>query len=871
MTERFERLLRTTEVDGLEGLSLELDFATINLWNAATVSMKGEREFIRKTLCSVKLFACLLCSIHELLDPCLKGKLRVTNCLYKTLRDSVDEGEMEVANKVQSHSDRAFKDLEQLSETFDEQTSLEFSKLKSELFITKMQLSILEGDLQMAKFYEERADILGGTSSMTSDDTVLESLRIIYNTCLYLYEQKQFTDVVHFLNKYYEIKPFKESKEYKNVRIYICALLSRSCLEINTTESLKVAENCIQLMEQIDNTAIDCFKLAIRLSNLRPDDSLSAPEETIMRMIMTVPLIPNFKQIIGIINEHSKDNPTNAIKCFEYLFTNKIDPQEEHQYLELLFVAVINCFVKDKINVATTRQENLAKFLDVSERIFSKPFSKKCSSSSVTLLWASGKSEIKNMNFPDAIGWLQLTLHKTVLINEVDRAKVQRALQNCYINLNQHDEAIKIYDEMKEEEKGNLITQYNMFKVYTHKEDESNILELLKNISKHSGEKNMIPLLSLCALNTTSNSRVALETILTLFKNLDTSVGVEISIASTLRSVIQLLLKELLNKKEHISNLLTLFQEACKFARDCKYITNYKFSIEELKWFSAQAFNVARECVISNDSLNGGFFAEISKSLIDLIPDDISIEESFGLKLWKFRAELINMMCVYGSQISKDIIFNDLKSRSQQLKVAIEEVLIVSKNHPSFIKFSKEIEKIFLDCLMFEIEANLNLATFNPVFSILKDSARFKNIDFDSTVVNLITKDTYPETTRVSVLSMIIERNLLDCPKAKISRWIRLLLKYCTVNFESEQITLTQLSKIIQILNNESSNEENKFPKHEIEFISTACWNIGVAKLFNNEKPQGEKWCLNAIKFAEFVNERFEANLNEMWKELSQI
>ncbi|KAH3688386.1 hypothetical protein WICPIJ_000629 [Wickerhamomyces pijperi] len=872
MTERFERLLRTTEVDGLEGLSLELDFATINLWNSATVAMKGERDFIRKTLCSVKLFSCLLCSIHELLEPSLKGKLRVTNCLYKTLRDSIDEEEMVVANKVQTHSDRAFKDIEQLTETFDEKALTEFNKLKAELFITKMQLSVLEGDVQMAMFYEERADVL--SNDRPGDDTILESLRIIYNTCLYLYEKKKFPDVIHFLSKYYDVGQYgSKSKESKNVRIYICGLLTRSALELNTTDSLKIAENCIQLMEQIDNTSMDCFKLAIRLSNLRPNESsnMSGSEEIIMRMIMTVPLIPNFKQIIGIINEHSRDNPSNAIKCLEYLFTNRIDPQEEHQYLELVFVAVVNCFVKDKINVANTRQSDLAKFLDVSERTFSRPLSKKCSSSSVTLLWASGKSEIKNGNFTDAIGWLQLTLHKSVLINEVDKAKVQRALQNCHINLCEYDQAIDIYEAMKPEEKMSLISQYNMFKIYTQKEDEPKILESLKNIAKNTGEKNMIPLLSLCALNTTSNTRVALETILILFKNLDATVGIDISIASTLRSVIQLLLKELPNKKEYIANLLTLFEEAYKFAKDCKYIKNYKFSIEELKWFSAQAFNVSRECLIAKDSLNGGFFADISRSLIDLIPDDISTEESFGLKLWKFRAELVKMMCVYQSTIAKDIIFNDLKTSAQRLKADIEEVLTVFKNHPNFIKFVKEIEKIFLDCLMFEIEANLNLGTYNTILSILKESFKYKNIDFDSTVVNLISKDSYPETLRVSIISTIIERNLLGGARTKISHWVRLLLKYCTVNLESEQITLSQLSKIIQMLSNESTNEENKFPKHEVEFISTTCWNIGVSKIFNNEKSQGEKWCLVAMNFAEFVNERFEIGLNEMWKELSNM
>lgn len=349
--------------------------------------------------------------------------------------------------------------------------------------------------------------------------------------------------------------------------------------------------------------------MAIKLAYVKNGDPTEL-EDTIMNMLISNIDSSDYKTVIGIINEFSTKDTAGALRCFEFAFMNKIDALSDHELLEMILITVINCFIKDKSAITEYKQQNLQRFLDNAEKKFAKSLTLKCSSSAVTLLWNAGKSESKNNRFDESIRWFNLALHNLLQVNECDKAKIQRALQNCYINTGELDEAIKIYNSMSEQEKRNLITQYNMFKIYANKEDETNLLGCLKQMTT-SSEKNLVPLLSLCATNTDVNSRVAIESMMMLFKHINTELDYKVSIPAALRCVIELILKDSVYT-EYYETLLTLFKEAHKFAKDSKNIKDYRFNIDELEWFSAQAFNVSRDCLINGSPIYGDSFAAVS-------------------------------------------------------------------------------------------------------------------------------------------------------------------------------------------------------------------------------------------------------------------
>lgn len=689
-----------------------------------------------------------------------------------------------------------------MSSTFEESVLSSFNKARSELFITKMQLSIQENDIQMAKFYEERAGLSSFASSNNSE-VLTESTRVIYNSSLSLYNQKRYSDVIYFLNKaigYLSNGSNSGSQESSRVEFSIHSLLIRACIEERSNESIQVAEDSLLVMQEKQCNTLEFFKLSIKLINVKNGDP-SEIEEVIMRMLMSNNFpMPDFKVILGVINDFALKDTTGAIKCFEYVFTNRLDPTIDHDTLEMILVAMINIYIKDKSLLPDHKQQNLVQFFDIAEKRFIKALSRKCSSGAITLLWNAGKSESKNNKFDESIGWFKLALHRLLQVNDIDRAKIQRAIQNSLINVDRYDDAIKIFQQMDDTEKKSLITQYNMFKVYSQKGEENKVMICLKEMTT-SNEQNLIPLLSLCATSSNINTRIAIESMMLLFKNINVGLDSKVSIPSALRCVIGLILKNDTYKEEYLDTLLTLLQEAFKFAKDSKNIENYRFTMEELEWFSSQAFNISRECLINEDFIYGDLFAELSINLNSLIPDDTSFEKSINLKIWKFRAGLISLLCMSKkTNLDFKLLWGTVKEKALNLRINIDELTIIIGNKPGFENFQKEWEQCLLDVMIFQFEAELKLENYGSIESLIRESNKLKTIEFDSTLINMVINDddsNYPDRIKSLIISSILSRNFgdLKISSLKVSRWVRLLLKF-TNGIDEEDNCLKIISQI---------------------------------------------------------------------------
>jgi len=792
--------------------------------------------------------------------------------LINVLTTTEDECENRLSSKIQEHADRVFKELESASSTFEESLLVKFNIIKAELFITKMRLSILENDIEMAKFYEERAGISSFSFEQDSE-VMIETTREIYNSSLSLYNQKRYEDAIYFLNRAttYLAGLIMSTNEYSRVKQSVHFLLVRSCIEEKSEDSIRLAENLLLTMQESQENFFDYYKLSIKLINVKNGDP-SEIEMLIMRMLISNTDPSNLKTIIGIINDFATKDRVGALNCLEFAFTNKADPNTDQDSLEIILISMINLYTKSKNLISEENQVKLTNVLDIAEKKFTRPLSRKCSSSAITLLWNIGKSNTKNNEYEESIGWFKLALHKFLQVNEVDKAKIQRAIQNSLINLERYDEAIEVYDSMSEQEKKSSICQYNMFKVYSYKKDEGKLTECLK-IMCGSSEENMIPLLSLCAVNPNTNTRVAIQSMMLLFKNINSGIDSKVSIPTALRYVIELILKEDTFRSEYLDTLLNLLKEAYKFANDSKNLKGYLFSVEELQWFSAQAFNIARECLLNEDFVFGSLFAEVSTNLNLLITEDISLENSLNLKLWRFKSGLINLMCESKKEhLDNTILWGSVREKSLELRLNIEEITILVSGKPQFEDFKQEWEQCLLDCMIFQYKAELKLENWSAIEAVLRESERLKNIEFDTTLVNIVVdqNEDYPERIKSLVSMKVLQRNFGSntIPASKISRWVRILLKYNT-GVHAEENCLKVLEQIYTRLC--SQEEDNQFPAHEVEWISTTCWNNGIGRLFSGEESSGRVWCEKAMKLSRFVNERFESTLSKLWDELQHL
>ncbi|GME85087.1 unnamed protein product [Ambrosiozyma monospora] len=148
-------------------LTNDLENSTSGLWNSIVILMKQEfsSKFI-KTLCEFKFFCCLMLSLHESLVPAFDSKMRVIKCLLKTFNLCVDERQTGLCKRVQDYVELLFMSIDK-SSLSDAQMKT-YMGIGVDLSIADMQYSVTQNDIPMAKFYENRADVVSNMLIVSS-------------------------------------------------------------------------------------------------------------------------------------------------------------------------------------------------------------------------------------------------------------------------------------------------------------------------------------------------------------------------------------------------------------------------------------------------------------------------------------------------------------------------------------------------------------------------------------------------------------------------------------------------------------------------------------------------------------------------------
>lgn len=102
--------------------------------------------------------------------------------------------------------------------------------------------------------------------------------------------------------------------------------------------------------------------------------------------------------------------------------------------------------------------------------------------------------------------------------------------------------------------------------------------------------------------------------------------------------------------------------------------------------------------------------------------------------------------------------------------------------------------------MIFQFEAELKLENYGSIESLIRESNKLKTIEFDSTLINMVINDgdsNYPDRIKSLIISSILSRNFgdLKISSLKISRWVRLLLKF-TNGVDEEDNCLKIISQI---------------------------------------------------------------------------
>ncbi|CAI4064608.1 hypothetical protein SKDZ_09G0930 [Saccharomyces kudriavzevii ZP591] len=912
ITEKYDRSFRTTTVILDEELILKLENAASSLWNSLTIAMKAEKasdEYFREVFCRSKIFATKLLSIHEALFRTNSNLLRTFKCYISSFKTASEQHFKEQIANTQQHTEKYFQIINEQVGSFSHEEKIEFKKLTFEFYLVNFQICLSENDLDTAKIYTSKVNIIDNSIYMDAD-LLIELCRMIYNAAVLLKEsdipetQQIDTNIIYFLKeveKYLElpVENLKSHTDYSNLR-YSVLIFMLNCL-VEGYPQVSELEQCDYYLGLLQNeypNKVDPFILAIKLVK-RKDITNPAEtiEEILMRMIMSANITSNFQTIMASINDLSELNTKLSIVCLDYLLFNKLNSKNDKKLLEKALCSRFLITTQSKTMKDSEMAESLDDFCAQFERILSEPLSKHAISCIITLLWNTGKKLEKMENYVDSIKFYKLALKDIISQNYSDRGKIQRALQVVYNKIHDYSNTLKIYQHMDEVDKQSPLCQLLILQFFLANDNTEEALTCLRQIKSSEDERSTEALI-LAVAECKRKTDLSVQGLLMLFEKLQSKSNPQ-SISPTsgsqtlsiLRYTLQMIVKvsEEESRETFVNYLPTvekLVLKAIEFLRTVKLLNELPSDVEkeviyqqsvtvnEIEWFASFSYNVAVKCLTDESCESVSHFPQYCIQLIDLIPiQDFTFPKMYHFTYWKFKAVILQLM-ISKEEVMQDqrIKFQGIYEKSGELVNSINVMRKSSEfKDGSSPEDKKTLNECFLEALTIQVESALTISDQTKILDILKKTETYQNSGVDSLLIDVSSNmEDLPKGILVEIIETVLSRNIgTEIKQDELCTWLRILLENAMhLNHEVNLRTLERVFKILE-LNQLSLLDTDGTLQRELETIATYCWNIGVNCIIKENKTDGIVWCKHSMGFADMVNKGLREQLYSLWESLA--
>lgn len=886
---------------------MHLEHAGIKLWNLTGIAIKVEsNQEAGYLLCRCKIFASMLLSVCEAMHPSDERKLVTFKCYLISFKITVDRNWNKLKEDLQEHLERNLAVLDNaVDSSTDTNYDVSVKRLKFEYFVTNFQCSVKEGDLEAATIFSSKADIRKNYMNL-DPSTVLELCRIIYNAATLLKDSPNINcrnSVISLLNdvQYYLELPIinlKSHSEFNNLK-YTSLLLLTSCLigkDIRGWDPRNCESN-LRMLHELYPSKVEPFVLEIQFRNIKDkQDSSNTIEDVLMRMVMSVDIAAHFDTVISSINDFALKNPKEAANVLDYIYLNKLNPENEQIYLEKLAVLRFLMITQAKTMTNAEIVESLEYFSTFMEQGLIREISKHTISSIITLLWNSGKKLEKSGNCKEGIKFYKLALNDVLSRKYKDKAKLQRALQNAYIVTESYTEAEKVYELMDPPDKKSPLTQLLLLRSCLHTQNEDAALICLSKI-RNSKQENAQEVLILAATECKKSTQLAIKVMSLLLEVTEGQDNVkELSnwifpTMCLLRNTLQMFLKMAEDKQEHAlshnaATIKNLLKNGVNFLTRCKALGSLGRRSEkqpmiqvsiyehEIEWLASTSYNLALQCTNHGLESHQLDFGSFSLQYVEMIPlDDLTALKKAHYASWKFRVIILCILskknfAALGDDVSLRDLHDECSCLLNDISLARNDQLLLSGCAPAQLDFLNEC---YMDALTLAYEIALDLGDRAKVAEVLKATADSSNPQTEALLIDTATANAgLPHNMLLEIIETIVERNIgnMNIGIYLLCSWLRILMdsSSSTDNDSKKSLSERVLARV-RTTNRETQANVGLF-KQEMEMLATLAWNEGVRSIIEGHNRIGKDWCKISIEFASFVNDALETHLKALWKSL---
>ncbi|CCE66233.1 hypothetical protein TPHA_0P00750 [Tetrapisispora phaffii CBS 4417] len=923
MAEKYERLFRTSPIIIDEELCLKLENNSTSLWNQITMIEKSKNnKENQKILFRCKVYATILLSIYESLSPTVVNKLMVLKCYITVLKGL--EGEFydqQILRNIQEQCDKLLivtqdeiNDNKIKNHLETEQKEKDFNNLRIEYLIINFQLALAENDYELASIYFSKVDINENTSSM-NPKVLLELCRLIYNAILQQYQNFNeeipnidiLNSMCHYLRNTSELftlnkNMLKTEVNYSSMHFSIFTLHAELLmLQPSTDINWEFINSIIEQLQTEYPKKIESHLLSYKVRNktMHPENLNEELKELIMKMIINIDIKENFEAITNCISDFAQKSITLANVCLDYIFGNKLDPQRDQTIFEKLIC--IRVYLTTQSSQLNTSEmiSSLKDYCTKIEHTIVHEVGLTTVSTIITLFWNTGKTLQKRDQFLESNEFYNLALMNIFCQNYADRSKIQRALIQNFIQLDDMGRAKEIYQTMDYANKKLPLSQLLLLKILYKENDIKGCEECFSQLKINEGDSS-VECLILGVEECKDNIELSLKAMQMLFEKLeeahfakDDKGKVSFPIFSLTRYIIQLITKvtekngneSFLLYYSVITNLLSKSLEYFKVLQDRTVVarklnanvTTEIISIDEIEWFSSTCYNIASKCFRENIQVDIDRIVTLAIEYFSLIPiEDVDFSIKCHFKYWYFRTKLL-ALAVSSSKLSGDT--NDQKRLMIEKKVEnLNNEIIELINSKDMKDKGNDDEKTKINSCLIELlrltfEDIMSTKNKEKILAFIKKSynqneKQIEILFFSMTVNN----PNLSQSIAVYIMEMLIDRNTSSnlLGVEVLLRWLKIYMNFILdLDMTCKFLLVEQLSKQLQQENIPKLIEKQEV-RDDLEIISTLCWNQGINLIMEEDKVNANVYCKQALYFAELANPKLCEQLKQMWNALEE-
>ncbi|KAA8629884.1 hypothetical protein SMACR_04082 [Sordaria macrospora] len=835
----------------------EVDQQGTRLWNICT-RLRRECDPTNKRLKRLYLYGRVL-AFHLLVVANPRETRKAQDLIYvvklalKAARDCVESSEFELATEVLQKAADYKSSLQDLASALPKEEVDEYNCLEVEYFITRTALSWADNHIDVAEHMYTKSERL--RQHLTPD--YAERLSdVLYGIGKSLASRNDFPTATKWLQRANEVinTPNLEhlSREGLELRLAILQALVSALLATGISTDLDKATQLVDYIEsEVGNRpVVSLLKLEVLRktpAEIFDDDAYGGVLRRLIKDFNSSDA--GFRLIIHHIRKLHDKSPGAACAVLDE-FILSLRGVNDNSWMEKSVITRMWMI---------TNQRDTNQTIETVRGVLSnltRPLSAEAAVAAQALIWKKLESNYSQKQYDIAENWCRLSLHPIFHnCGPGNMAKLERKLLLCALARNELEAAVSVVHNLSKQSWREPMTAYLAFKVAIRCEDRTLAEQCIHTIGE---APNHVDFLGACIAESHKKGDIfcAIAALKKLQESYEYKDPNPIHLPALFRCLIRLL--NILAEKpdetqeDFIRDLCRQFDIVVyaleRQGNDPK--TPKLFTVDELEWFSRNAYNLALKHTTTWDLRCVICLLTACVNIINHFPADVGSQVEVTLKA------LFSRFIIASALTSLARTLDNVKEQLEDYQLMRKHVQAFDSQVPEYLPRLDEQSRADMvrkhaTLLTFDFEAAIALGQWDDLGGIVQRAVPCKSAVAYQTMADSLLRAQVPGQVLYSTMRKIVNEiwDLESFDAVKLAKYTRCLFQ-ATLPLDD-----TLAMKLLQEAcgkARELHESDARWPEEELEWMAATAFNHAIDLYGAYERDRAKEWASSALNLAHY-------------------